>query len=229
MAREMHAQMNAIALSIAGQSQQLSGTVRITASIFASHYLLPPILAHIREQEPSIELELVPSDSSENLLFRAADIAVRMHQPSQLDIITRHICDLPLGVFASHGYLARRGTPETADQLLQHDLVGYDSNDLILRTTRLLGWDLEQKDFATRCDNQATYWALVCAGCGIGFSQTGIGRADPRVQELDLGLEIPPLPVWLAAHQAMRHTPRISRVWALLATGLADHQNPSSC
>jgi DNA-binding transcriptional LysR family regulator len=224
MAREMHAQMNAIAFSVAGQSQQLSGTVRIAASVFASHYVLPPILAHIRQQEPSIELELVPSDSSENLLFRAADIAVRMYRPSQLDIITRHVCDLPLGVFAAHSYLDRRGTPETIDQLLQHDLVGYDSNDLILRTTRSLGWKIDHKDFATRCDNQATYWELVRAGCGIGFSQSAIGRADPLVQELHLGLEIPPLPVWLAAHHAMRQTPRISRVWTLLNQGLTDHQ-----
>jgi len=146
-----------------------------------------------------------------------------------LDIITRHVCDLPLGVFAAHSYLARRGTPETLEQMLKHDLVGYDSNDLILRTTRSQGWQIGQKDFATRCDNQATYWELVRAGCGIGFSQVGVGRADPQVQELNLDIEIPPLPVWLAAHQAMRQTPRISRVWALLATGLEHHHKMSSC
>lgn len=220
MAQNMHAQMNAIALNVAGQSQQLNGTVRITASVFASHYLLPPILADIRRQEPLIELELVPSDSSENLLFRAADIAVRMYRPSQLDIVTRHICDLPLGAFAAHSYLARKGTPKTPEDLRQHDLVGYDANELILHTTRALGWALERGDFATRCDNQATYWQLVRAGCGIGFSQCNVGQADPLVQELGLGIEIPPLPVWLAAHQAMRQTPRITRVWSLLAKGL---------
>ena len=220
MAREMQTQMNAIALSVAGRSQQLSGTVRITASVFASHYILPPILAQIREQEPLIELELVPSDSSENLLFRAADIAVRMYRPDQLDIVTRHICDLPLGVFAAHSYLDRKGVPTTPEQLREHDLVGYDNNELILQTTRALGWPMERGNFATRCDNQATYWQLVRAGCGIGFSQTAIGRADPQVQELDLGFEIPPLQVWLAAHQVMRQTPRIAKVWSLLAAGL---------
>lgn len=80
---------------------------------------------------------------------------------------------------------------------------------------------------ATRCDNQATYWQLVRAGCGIGFIQTTIGRADPQTQELDLNIDIPSLPVWLAAHQVMRHTPRISKVWELLASGLAQHQNSS--
>lgn len=220
LARDMYAQMNRIALLAAGRGQQPGGTVRITASVFASHHLLPPILAQIREQAPQIELELVPSDDSENLLFRAADIAVRMYRPQQLDIVTRHICDLPLGVFAAHSYLARRGMPHDPEDLRHHDLVGYDSNDLILRTTRALGWPMQQADFATRCDNQATYWQLVRAGCGIGFSQRAVGRADPLVQELDLGIEIPPLPVWLAAHQAMRHTPRVARVWSLLAAGL---------
>jgi hypothetical protein len=31
---------------------------------------------------------------------------------------------------------------------------------------------------------------------------------------------IPSLPVWLVAHEAMRHTPRIRRVWELLLEGL---------
>lgn len=88
MAREMQAQMYRLSLQAAGQSEELAGTVRITASVFASHYLLPPILADIRQAEPGIELELVPTDESENLLYRAADIALRMYRPSQLDVIT---------------------------------------------------------------------------------------------------------------------------------------------
>ena len=34
-------------------------------------------------------------------------------------------------------------------------------------------------------------------------------------------LPLPGLPLWLAAHEALRHTPRIRRVWDLLADGLA--------
>lgn len=217
MARQVQDQMYAISLTAAGQSQDLQGTVRITASIFASHHVLPPILAEIRHLEPAIELELVPNDSSENLLFRAADIAVRMYRPTQLDIVARHVTDLQLGIFAAHSYLDRAGHPQTAEDLWQHDLVGYDQNDLIVRTIRDLGWEVSHASFATRCDHQSTYWELVRAGCGIGFSQTLVGRADPLVQELDLGIGIPPLPVWLAAHGTLRQTPRVSRVWDHLA------------
>jgi DNA-binding transcriptional LysR family regulator len=220
MARRMHAAMNSIALTTAGQSRQLQGTVRITASVFASHHLLPPIIADIRAAEPLIQLDLLPSDTTENLLFRAADIAVRMYRPTQVDIVTAHIADLDLGVFAAHSYLARKGRPQTPQDLLTHDLIGYDSNDQIVRSMREMGWPVSRDSFAVRCDNQATYWELLRAGCGIGFSQANVGRADPLVSELDLGIKIPPLPVWLAAHQAMRQTPRIRRVWDLLTGAL---------
>ena len=59
------------------------------------------------------------------------------------------------------------------------------------------------------------------AGCGIGFVQTALAENDPAMVRLDLGLTLPRLPVWLTAHQAMRQTPRIRRVWDALANGLA--------
>lgn len=219
-AQRMHRAMNEIALTAAGQSQQLEGRVRITASVFASQYLLPPVLAHIRSREPAITLDLVPSDATENLLFREADIAVRMYRPTQLDIVTRHITDVRLGIFAAQSYLERAGRPGRLEDLMGHDLVGYDRNDLIVQTMRQMGWAVSRDDFAVRCDNQATYWELVRAGCGIGFSQLSVGLADPLVDHLDFGLEIPPLEIWLAAHQAMRQTPRIRRVWDFLAVEL---------
>lgn len=219
-ARAMHDAMNAIALTAAGQADRLEGTVRITASVFAAHYLLPPILARLRAAEPAIQLELVASDTSENLLFRQADIAVRMYRPTQLDVVARHVTSLRLGIFAARTYLERAGRPRNAEDILNHDLVGYDSNDLILRAMRDKGWPVTRERFAIRCDNQAAYWELVRAGCGIGFSQAGVADGDPLVEELDFGIRIDPLPVWLAAHQAMRQTPRIRRVWDLLVEGL---------
>lgn len=221
-ARQMREAMQAMALTAAGQAQDLAGSVRVTASVFASHHLLPPILAKIRAKEPKIQLDLIPSDSTQNLLFREADIAVRMYRPTQQDIIARHIGDLQLGAFAARSYLDRAGRPAGPEEFMAHDLVGYDGNDLIVATMREMGWPAKREDFATRCDNQATYWELVRAGCGIGFSQSKVGRADPLVEEIDIGLDIPPLPVWLAAHPSMRQAPRIRRVWDLLAEGLRD-------
>lgn len=220
MARDMRDAMQNLSLTAAGRSQTLEGTVRITASVFASHYVLPPMLARIRAEEPSISIVLAPSDTAENLLFREADIAVRMYRPAQMDIVARQITSIPMGIFAAKSYLARAGRPENPEHALEHDLIGFETNDLIVRSMRDMGWPINHDDFVVRTDNQSAYWELVRAGCGIGFAQRSVGRADPLVEELDFGIEIAPLDVWLAAHQAMRLTPRVRRVWDILAQDL---------
>ncbi|OZB17875.1 MAG: LysR family transcriptional regulator [Rhodobacterales bacterium 34-62-10] len=217
-ARQMADAMNALILTAAGRTEDLRGTVRVTASAVVAHHILPPIIAQIRQAEPLIQIELVASDSSDNLLFREADIAVRMYRSTQLDIVTRHLGDLRLGVFAARAYLDRRGWPKGAADLLDHDLIGYDRNDLILRHMRDLGWPATREMFTVRCDSQTAYVELIRAGCGIGFVQAGLMQ---DMVELDLGLDLPHLPVWLAAPQAMRKTPRITRVWDLLTQHLS--------
>lgn len=218
-AQQMQTAMQQIALTAAGQQEALGGTVRITASVVLSAAHLPAIIADIRNAEPDIAIELAPSDDTRNLLFREADIAIRMYRPTQLDLITQHIGDIPLGVYAARDYVARRGSP-SLQTIMDHDFVGYDANTAIIDGFNQAGFGITRDFFKTRCDDQHAYWELVCAGCGIGFSQRSIGAADGRVQEIDLGFPLPPLPVWLTAHEVMRQTPRIRRVWDMLADGL---------
>lgn len=80
--------------------------------------------------------------------------------------------------------------------------------------------DVGPEFFPVRCDDQKTYWQLVRAGCGIGFSQCTTGDADPVVQRVLNDLPIPPLPIWLTAHPSMHQTPRVRRVWDHLIDGL---------
>ena len=211
-ARQMRDAAAVLTLIAAGRGQSLSGTVRLTASRVVSHYLLPPILADLRAQEPGIEIELVPSDSTENLLFREADIALRMYRPTQLDVVTRHLGDLPTAIYAAKSYLDRHGRPQSAADLLAMDFVGFDRSDLILRLMASLGIQRRREDFPLRCDDQVVYWALVKAGCGIGATQCPIGDADPDVERIAPFIRLPTLPVWLTAPEALRQNPRIRRV-----------------
>lgn len=219
-AQSMRDAMNALSIAAAGSRTALEGDVRITSSVFMAHHVMPKILADIRQAEPAIHVDLVATDDSDNLLFREADIAVRMYRPRQLDMITRHVGDITLGLFASRSYIDRMGTPIVGEDLRHHDLVGYDTSDLIVRSMREAGLPAQRDWFKVRCDNQSAYWELVRAGCGIGFCQRHTALAEPDIVELLPGLAIPSLPVWLTAHEAMRHTPRITRIWELLSDGL---------
>lgn len=220
-ARAMREAMSRIALTAAGREARLEGTVRITASVMTSLFHLPPIVALIRRKEPQIAIEIVPSDASSNLLFREADIAVRMYRPRQLDLVTRHLGELTLGLYAARDYLDRRGLPAGPQDFAKHDFIGYDQDPAIVEGMNAAGFPVTRDFFRTRCDDNAVYFNLLRAGCGIGFSQRIVARDFPDLVEIDAGTTLPTLPVWLTAHQAMRDTPRIRRVWDMLAEGLA--------
>jgi Transcriptional regulator len=219
-ARAMREAANAMAMAAAGREQRLEGSVRITASVAVSVFHLPRILTAIRRAEPRIALELVPSDRSSNLLYREADIAIRMYRPTQQDLVTRHLGDTAIGAFAAREYIQRRGQPRSVAETAGHDLIGQDRETQLLEGMRALGLPATKDWFAFRCDDVATSWQLIRAGAGIGFIQRSLGLRDPDLVELDLGVALPTLPVWLTTHGAMRQNPRIRRVWSLLAEAL---------
>ena len=210
-----------VALAAAGRDNRETGPVRITASVFVSVHLLPPIIARIRQRHPGIEIELTASDRTDNLLFHEADIALRMYRPEQLDMITRHLGELGLGLYATPDYLARNGTPETFTDILNHDFIGYDRDDRLIRGMRDAGLEATRDSFPIRTDDQVAYWELVCSGAGIGIGQRAVAERDTRVTRILPDAPLPSLPVWLTAHDSLRHTPRVARVWDALAEGLS--------
>jgi DNA-binding transcriptional LysR family regulator len=217
-ARAMQAAAADLALTARGHATGIEGTVRITASRVVSHYVLPPVLSRLRAEEPGIQIDLVPSDTTENLLFGEADIALRMYRPTQADLVARQIGELPLGLYAAKAYLDRRGRPASVEDLMQMDFVGQDRMDQIIRVMKMLGMEVPRSFFPVRCDDPLTYVELVRAGCGLGGILRRLGDADPELERIDVIPDLPSLPVWLTAAPRLRQSPRLRRVWDALAT-----------
>jgi DNA-binding transcriptional LysR family regulator len=209
------------AILAAGAQQTGRGTVRLTASTMISNYVLPGMLTGIRALHPGIAIETVPTDSAENLLMREADIAIRMFRPTQLELVTRHIGDIPLVAVAHESYLARRGRPTRLEDLWQHDMLGFDRSDAIIQQARALGFELSRDTFAIRSDNQTHLWELIKAGLGVGFGQLQLARQTPGLVALDLNLGIPPMPVWLTTHRELFTSHAIRAIYDAVADGLA--------
>ncbi|MBW6507509.1 MAG: LysR family transcriptional regulator [Rhodobacteraceae bacterium] len=225
-ARAMREAAAKLALVAAAQRQGLAGEVRISASRIVAHHLLPPIIAGLRSEHPEIEITLVASDTSENLMFREADIALRMYRPTEPELVTRHLADLPMGLYAARAYLDRAGRPETMDDLMRLQWVGFDRSELILRWMQGLGVTGTRGFFATRCDDQLVYWNLVRAGCGVGGMQARVGDADPTVERIAPFVALPGLPVWLTVAEPLRASPRVRLVIKALAEGLRTPLDP---
>jgi DNA-binding transcriptional LysR family regulator len=209
-----------IELAAMGRGEALEGTVRVTSSVAVATHHLPPIIAKLRREQPLIAVEVFASDETSNLHFREADIAVRMYRPKQLDLVTLYLGELELGVFAAKSYVERRGTPRTPADLLAHDVIGLDRSAALIEGFRRAGYDVTRDFFKLRCDEPGAYWQLVVAGAGIGFAQRSIGCAEPAVIELPLAIELPTFPVYLSAHESVRHGARVRKVWEQLSAGL---------
>ena len=200
---------------------RIAGTVRLTASRVVANFILPPILRNLHRAYPGLEIEVVASDTTENLLRREADIALRMYRPTQPDVIARHITDLAFGAYAAPSYIEEHGAPDTIDDLRHHSLIGYDRSTLMIDGLGQRGLKVGRDFFTFRSDDQVLCWHMVIAGYGVGFMQQRIGDADPRVVRVAKDEDAGSLPLWLTAHQDVRRIPRVRRVYDALARALS--------
>lgn len=219
-ARGMQKAAQALSLTALGQTQQLAGTVRLTASEMTSAYLLPGILAGLRQSQPEIQIELVASNRIENLLERQADIAIRHARPGQSGLIARRIGVLGMGAYAHADYLARVGGKVDLKRPQDYDWIGYDSADMLMRGFRKAGIPVNREFFSFRCDNHIVDWQAALAGVGIGFAPSATAKRWPEMRSVLPKKMVGTMPVWLTVHRELRGSLRIQRVFDALAEGL---------
>ena len=109
----------------ASGSDDVAGTVRIGAPDGFGGAFLAPRLADLRAEFPALRIQLVPVPRSFSLSEREADIAIMVGRPDKGRLRVRRLTDYTLGLYASKGYVARRGRPDSVADLRVHDLVGY--------------------------------------------------------------------------------------------------------
>lgn len=151
---------------------------------------------------------------------READIAVRMVRPVQGSLIARKLGEIPIVAAAHESYLARAGTPREPAELLQHSLIGYDSDHLVQRGFAAFGLAVGREAFALRTDDQVAYGRLVATGAGIGFVAAYNIAHWPGVRPLLPMLRIAPLPCWQAVHREIRGNRVVRRVYDFLAAAI---------
>jgi len=219
--RDMGRAASRISLIAAGKSQSLEGTVSIAVSEVYAAYLLPPILARLRAEEPLIEIEIVASNTPSDLRRREADIAIRHFRPVEADLVARKLRDVPAHLYAAPAFLEVLGHPQTPHDLRNADFIGIGDTAVLLKGLNAMGLNLTARNFPIRTDNYLVMWELVKQGLGIGVLDGRIGDAEPDVQRVLPDLEPLLFPIWLVAHRELNSSRRIRRVFDVLAEGLA--------
>jgi DNA-binding transcriptional LysR family regulator len=118
--------LNAIDTASAAAAEEHSvprGLVRITAPYDSGNDVFMPILARIVEQMPTISLEVALTNRHVDLAEEGFDLAISAGAIQNASLIARKVAEIRPGLFASRGYLKRRGTPTAIADLSQHDCV----------------------------------------------------------------------------------------------------------
>jgi DNA-binding transcriptional LysR family regulator len=102
-----------------------------------------------------------------------------------------------------------------------HQWVGFDRSDQMLRGFRAAGYAVDKEMFGFRCDNQVVAWQAVLAGLGVGVTSHRVAVLSPQLVRVLPKVAIPPLPLWLTAHRELRGTPRLKIVFDALVKALA--------
>ena len=105
--------------------RQIRGTLKVEVPSPIGQMLLLPHLQSFQEKYPGIVLDLTCSDRISDLVRHGLDCSLRGGDLPDSTLISRKLCQLEFGLFASPSYLMRHGMPHTLIDLRQHAKIGY--------------------------------------------------------------------------------------------------------
>lgn len=99
------------------------GTVRMTAPVDVGIALLADIVASFTKKHPGIRVEMVLTSRVVDLVGEGFDLALRAGKLGDSSLVARRVGPTETALFASSGYLARKGTPKRLADLADHDCI----------------------------------------------------------------------------------------------------------
>lgn len=157
------------------------GMLKVSAPVDLATTYLGPVFAAFCCAHPEISVELEAADRLVDLIEEGFDLGIRFGPLAESSFTTRRLCKIRMQLWASPEYLAKRGTPTSADELDGHDRV------LFTPVTRMQSWELagpsgESIELARPArfvsNNVAAVRAAILSGGGIGILPNFLVAAD---------------------------------------------------
>lgn len=210
-AERAEAAMLAGAARLGGREEEVAGTVRIGAPDGFGGAFLAPRLGRLVAAHPALRVQLVPVPRAFSLSGREADVAVMVGRPEKGRLRVRRLTDYTLSLYASAGYLARVGRPETLADLEGHALVGYVEDliyapELAYAAEFLRGWRSR-----VEVSTAAGQLEAVRSGAGVGVLHDFMARGAPGLVRLFPERTIERT-YWTVWHENLRGLSRVEAV-----------------
>jgi DNA-binding transcriptional LysR family regulator len=210
-AEEVEAQLLRAQGDLSQSDVELSGTVRIAAPDGFTTLFLCSRLGRLKAKYPSLTIQLVPMSRTFSLSKREADLAITIERPEEGRLAVRKLVDYSLHFYAAKDYLAAQGTPQSAADLMRHNLVTY-VQDLVFADQLNFMPELYGPGYSRlECASAVGQLEAVRGGVGVGILHDYAAHRDPQLQMVlpDIAFE---RSYWIITHVDLR---RLSRVRAI--------------
>ena len=122
-AHEVFMKLEAARTKLTDSRERPNGELKVSTTPGIGVHWLTPRLGEFLDLYPDIHITLITTDEELDLAMREADVAIRLRQPTQPDLIQRKLFSVHFHAYASPDYLKRFGTPRTHDDLDKHRLI----------------------------------------------------------------------------------------------------------
>lgn len=110
---------------ISNSIHKVSGTLRIGAPVDFGSQFVVPVCRAMQKQYPDLNFELFLGSDFENLFSNKIDVAVRIGELANSQLIARKLGEIPRVLVASQQYLEKFGIPLNPMDLEQHNFIFY--------------------------------------------------------------------------------------------------------
>ncbi|MAQ45408.1 MAG: LysR family transcriptional regulator [Confluentimicrobium sp.] len=198
---------------IRDSEEEVFGELRVTATTGFGSLWLAPRLSALYEEYPNLKIDLMLEERVLDLPMREADVAIRMKEPSQADLIRKRLLSVRMRLYASPEYLAKRGTPQSLDDLSGHRLICQNPAAVQVAAGASLVQMLMTHDVGSRLTVNNYFGVLqgVINNLGIGVlpDYTARDPANNLVRVLP-EVESNEVPVFLAYPEELRQSKRVA-------------------
>jgi len=210
--RLMSKRLDTAVAHIRDSKDEVFGNLRVTTTTGFGTLWLAPRLGHLYEKYPELKIDLMLEERVLDLPMREADVAIRMKEPSQADLIRRRLMNVDMKFYASRDYLEKYGVPETSEDLINHRLIAHNSSSP--QVSAGAEWmapilKANAKSVLT-VNNYFGILQAVLHGLGIGALPDYVTVESPELVRVLPDDSSRPIPVYLAYPEELRHSKRVA-------------------
>ncbi|MGV6840183.1 MAG: LysR family transcriptional regulator [Planktomarina sp.] len=210
--RRIAKRLEATAARIRDSEEEVFGDLRVTTAIGFGSLWLAPRLPHLYEQYPQIKVDLILKERVLDLPMREADVAIRMKEPSQADLVRKKLMSVRMRLYATEKYLATHRAIATLPDLAGHRLICHhpDAPQVTAgakMVRELLTYDIES---TLTVNNYFGVLQAVIHDLGIGLLPDYVTTDFPGLVRVLPQVDSSEVPVFLAYPEELRQSKRVS-------------------